>query len=442
MTPSEARVFPCAGGGRPAQSADRLPRGFAFVVLAQFASALADNALLIVAIAWLVETGRPGWWAPLLKFAFTLSYVLLAPVLGPLADAVPKGRLMAVMNGAKTIGVVLLAFDVHPLLAFAVVGFGAAAYAPAKYGLVTEIVGPARLVAANAWLEVSVVGAALLGTVLGGMLVSPLSSGLTKAAGCLPGLPPDIDACGPLPVAVLTVLTLYAVAGLLNAFIPDSGARYPGRSIHPVALVRDFAQGCSLLWSDRLGGLSLAVTTLFWGFGATLQFAVLKWAAQSLGLALDRAAYLQAIVAVGVVAGVAWAGRHLTLRHAPRLLPVGVLLGLMVPVVAMTSSLWLALPLLLLLGAVGGVLVVPMNAMLQHRGFRLLTAGRSIAVQGFHENTSVLVMLALYALMLWLQIPIGWLMTGFGGSIAVGMMLLAWRERRLGPVADLARHGL
>lgn len=405
------------------------------MVLAQFASALADNALLIVAIAWLVETGRPGWWAPLLKFAFTVSYVLLAPMVGPLADAVPKGRLMAVMNAVKVIGVGLLAMDLHPLAAFAVVGFGAAAYAPAKYGLVTEIVGPARLVAANAWLEVSVVGAALLGTVLGGLLVSPLAAGVAVSAGCLPGLPQAIDPCGPLPVAVLTVLGLYGVASVLNAFIPDSGARYAGRSIHPVALVRDFAQGCSALWRDRLGGLSLAVTTVFWGFGATLQFAVLKWAAESLGLPLDRAAYLQAVVAVGVVAGAAWAGRHLGLRDAPRLLPVGVLLGLLVPAVALTSSLWLALPLLMAVGAVGGVLVVPMNALLQHRGFRLLTAGRSIAVQGFHENASVLGMLALYALMLRLDLPIQWLMAGFGGSIALGMALLAWRERRLGPVA-------
>lgn len=420
----------------PAAAAPALGRGFAWIVTAQFASALADNALLIVAIAWLIEAGQPGWWAPLLKFTFTLSYVLLAPVVGPLADAVPKGRLMAAMNAIKILGLGLLVLGLHPLLAFAVVGFGAAAYAPAKYGLVTEWVGPQRLVAANAWLEVSVVGAALLGTVLGGLLVSPLAARASGAAGCLPVLPTVIDACGPLPVAVLAVFALYGTAALLNAFIPDSGARYPGRSRHPVALVRDFAQGCAALWADRLGGLSLAVTTVFWGFGATLQFAVLKWAAQSLGLPLDQAAYLQAVVAVGVVAGAAWAGRRLTLRDAPRLLPVGVLLGLLVPLVAATSSLWLALPLLMAVGAVGGILVVPMNALLQHRGFRLLTAGRSIAVQGFHENTSVLVMLGLYALMLRLDLPVTGLMAGFGGCIALGMAALAWRERRLGPLVE------
>ncbi len=432
-------VSPALSASRPLNDAlppaAPLPAGFGRLVSAQFASALADNALLIVAIAWLVETGRPGWWAPLLKFAFTLSYVLLAPVVGPLADAVPKGRLMAVMNATKILGVAMLAAGVHPLAAFAVVGFGAAAYAPAKYGLVTELVGPERLVAANAWLEVSVVGAALLGTVLGGLLISPLAGQASAALGCPSWLAAPVEACGPLPVALMAVLALYGLASVLNAFIPDSGARYPGRSVHPVALVRDFAAGCSLLWRDRLGGLSLAVTTVFWGFGATLQFAVLQWASDSLGLPLDRAAYLQAVVAVGVVAGAAWAGRRLNLAQAPGLLPVGVVLGLLVPCVAASSHLALALPLLVALGATGGVLVVPMNALLQHRGFRLLTAGRSIAVQGFHENLSVLGMLAIYAALLRLQVSVGVVMIGFGCSIAALMVALRWRERRLGPAA-------
>lgn len=403
------------------------------IVSAQFASALADNALLIVAMAWLIETGRPGWWAPLLKFSFTVFYVVLAPVVGPLADAVPKGRLMAWMNAVKVLGVGLLAVGLHPMLAFAVIGFGAAAYAPAKYGLVTEIVGPARLVAANAWLEVSVVGAALLGVVLGGLLVSPMSAALSAGLGCPAFLPATVSPCGPMPVALGVVFGLYALAGALNLFIRDSGARYAARSLRPVALVRDFLKGCAILWRDRLGALSLAVTTVFWGFGATLQFAVLRWAAESLGLSLEKAAYLQAVVALGVVAGAAWAGRSMSLRDAPALLPLGAVLGLLVPLVAWADTLWLALPLLAAIGAVGGVLVVPMNALLQSRGFQLLTAGRSIAVQGFHENASILMMLALYALLLRLDIPIGAVMAGFGGSIALGMMLLAWHERRLGP---------
>ncbi len=400
------------------------------LVAAQFASSLADNALLIVAIAWLVETGRPGWWAPMLKFAFTVAYVVLAPVVGPLADGFAKGRLMACMNAIKILGLVGLAVGGHPLLAFMVIGFGAAAYAPAKYGLMTEMVAGDRLVAANAWLEVSVVCAALLGTVLGGVLVSPWLAKAAALADCPALLPVAIDPCGPLHLAIVVLLLLYVSASLLNFGIPDSGARYPRRPIHPVALTVDFGSACRTLWQDPMGGLSLAVTTVFWGFGATLQFAVLRWAGEALGLSLDEAAYLQAAVAVGVVLGAAVAGRTIALRQAPRLLPVGVVLGLLVPAVSLAQTLWQALPLLVLVGFVGGVLVVPMNALLQHRGFQLLTAGRSIAVQGFHENASVLLMLAVYAGLLAADWPIAGLMAGFGGLTAASMALMWWRQIR------------
>ena len=342
-----------------------MPRGFAALIAAQFASALADNALLIVAIALLEQQGQPGWWAPLLKVGFMASYVLLAPFVGPLADRWAKGRVMAAMNGVKIVGVALLLGDMHPVAALAVVGFGAAAYAPAKYGLVTELVGPRQLVGANAWLEVSVVCAALLGTVLGGALISPWLQ--------QPGYVASLGA----------LLGLYALASALNLGVPDSGARYPRTAWHPRQLLRSFRRANRTLWCDAEGGLSLAATTIFWGVGATLQFAVLRWAVDVLGLTLERAAYLQAAVAVGVIAGAGAAGRWVALRHARRLLGAGVLLGLLMPLVASVDEVRLAVPLLALVGAVGGFMVVPLNALLQHRGFVLLSAGRSIAVQGF-----------------------------------------------------------
>lgn len=392
-----------------------LPPGFRPLLAAQFLSALADNALLIVTIALLERRGLPVWWAPLLKLGFTASYVLLAPVVGPLADAIPKGRLMAWMNGLKIVGATGLLAGVHPVLAYAVVGLGAAAYAPAKYGLVTELVAPRDLVAANGWLEVSVVCAVLLGTALGGLLVSTL-------------WPPF--AGGPLLASSLAaVLVLYAGASLANLAVPDSGARYAAGAIHPIALARDFAAANGTLWRDRDGGLSLAVTTLFWGVGATLQFVVLRWSADVLGLTLDRAAYLQAAVAVGVIAGAAAAGRWVALAHAKRMLAAGVVLGLMLPLVAQVRDVALATVLLGLTGAVGGLLVVPLNALLQHRGCQLLSAGRSIAVQGFNENASILVMLAAYTLLLALDVAIVPLMWGLGLAVAAGMAaLMAWRR--------------
>ncbi len=399
----------------PADGTERLPAGFHRLIAAQFFSALADNALLIVTMALLQRRGLPAWWAPLLKFGFTLSYVLLAPLVGPLADAVPKARLMAWMNGVKVLGVLALLADVHPVAAFVVVGFGAAAYAPAKYGLVTELVSAQQLVAANGWLEVTVVCAVLLGTVFGGVLVSPLLAPLWQLGWT------DLH----------LLLGVYALAALLNLGIPDSGARYAARSIHPLAMARDFRAANATLWRDPLGGLSLAATTLFWGAGATLQFIVLRWAQEHLGLSLHQASYLQAAVAVGVVGGAAAAGRFVALADARRMLAFGVALGLMLPVVASTQSLWWAVPLLVLAGAVGGLMVVPLNALLQHRGCELLTAGRSIAVQGFNENASILAMLGIYAALVAAELPIVPLMWGFGLMIAAAIGLLMWRARRL-----------
>jgi MFS transporter, LPLT family, lysophospholipid transporter len=419
-----------------------MPAGFYLIIAAQFTSALADNALLIVAIARLQELGLPGWWAPMLKFTFTLSYVMFAPWVGPLADAVPKARLMAWMNALKFVGVTLLLCGVHPLLSFAVVGLAAAAYAPAKYGLITETVRPELLVAANGWIEVSIVCAVLLGTVTGGLLVSPWVLAAAWSAELLQlvrAAMPALQGVTALALPVIVVLALYLVAGALNLGIPDSGRRYPSSWAGPRTMLRDFFAGNRVLWADREGGLSLAVTTLFWGAGATLQFIVLKWAQEMLGLGLDRAAYLQGVVAVGVVAGAAIAGRWIPLRRATLVLPMGVAMGVLVPCMAAVDTLTVAVPLLAIIGACAGFFVVPMNALLQHRGCRLLTAGRSIAVQGYNENLSILAMLATYAALLAAGVGIGWLIALLGLLVAVVMSLLILRERRqpmmLGPRA-------
>ncbi len=408
----------------------RMPTGFHLLIAAQFASALADNALLIVTMALLQERGMPPWWAPMLKFGFTVSYVVLAPFVGPLADAFPKARLMAWMNGVKVLGVVALLTGMHPVAAFAVVGFGAAAYAPAKYGLITELVPATSLVAANGWLEVTVVCAALLGAVLGGVLISPLLldsrvfADVNSAVNSLRLMDPSA-----LTVSLLALVSVYALAGALNLGVPDSGARYPASRLNPFALVREFRAANLILWRDRDGGLSLAVTTIFWGLGATLQFAVLRWAADVLKLPLNQAAYLQAAVAVGVVVGAIGAGRWVPLAMAKNMLGAGVVLGLLLPVIALSADLFLAIPLLVLVGVVGGLLVVPLNALLQHRGCTCLSAGRSIAVQGFNENASVLAMLGAYTALLWFDLPVVALLSGFGVAIALAMAALIWRER-------------
>ncbi len=394
-----------------------MPTGFYLIIAAQFVSALADNALLIVSIALLSEQGLPAWWAPMLKFVFTISYVVLAPFVGPLADAFPKALLMAWMNGVKILGVVALLLGFNPLVAFAIAGLGATAYAPAKYGLITEIVGPDLLVKANGWLETSVVCAALLGAVLGGVLVN------TSVIAALNGLlrVDSLVAMSPIYTSLLVLLMIYGAASLLNLGIPHSGVRYPASTLHPLLLIKDFWRANLLLWRDAQGGLSLAVTTIFWGLGATLQFIVLKWSADVLALPLEQSAYLQTAVAVGVVVGAGIAGRWIPLRHAKRVLPAGILMGLLITVIAHVQVVSAALLFLALIGVVGGILVVPLNALLQHRGFVLLSAGRSVAVQGFNENLSVLCMLGVYATLVAADISIVPLMTLFGLFTAAAM---------------------
>jgi len=404
-----------------------MPKGFHWLVAAQFVSGLADHALLIIAIAHLHEQGYPTWWAPLLKFAFTWAYVLLGPVAGAWADAVPKHALMGWMNGLKAAGALALLLGLHPLASFAWMGIGAALYAPAKYGLLTESVPGRHLVTANGWLEVSVVLSVLLGTGLGGWLIS---ARLIETTADLPRFLGNVAPPTQLGAGFLSVLLLYALAGAFNLRIPAKPARHPMSGDQAFQSWKTFREDNARLWRDPLGGLSLAVTTLFWGFGAVMQFAVLSWATEQLDLPLSQAAYLQAVVALGVVLGAASVAHRVALRSAPVVLPLGVLLGGALAGAVHVTHLGMAVTALLIIGALAGALVVPMNALLQYRGHRLLSPGRSIAIQGFNENASVIVWLATFSTLLRFDFPLLPLLTGLGALMATGLGVLWWVSRR------------
>ena len=399
-------------------------RGFYTIMAAQFFSSLADNALLIAAIALLAEMHSPAWMTPLLKLFFVLSYVLLAAFVGAFADAFPKGKVMLITNMIKIVGCAMMFFTVHPLLAYAVVGFGAAAYSPAKYGILTELLPPEKLVAANGWIEGLTVGSIIMGTVLGGALVNPhVSSVILSFDFPLFDLPVDT----PTEAALCIISVIYIIAALFNFSIPDTGARYEHQQRNPIRLIVDFAGCFTTLWKDKLGQISLAVTTLFWGAGATLQFIVLKWAEKSLHMPLDKAAILQGIVAVGVALGAMGAARFVPLKKSLSVMPLGIIMGIVVMLMTTTSSVWVAYPLLVIIGALSGYFVVPMNALLQHRGHVLMSAGHSIAVQNFNENLSVLTMLVLYAFMVRMNLDVNTVIIIFGSFVA-GIMLLIMRR--------------
>jgi MFS transporter, LPLT family, lysophospholipid transporter len=412
-------------------------RTFYTIMAAQFFSSLADNALLIAAIAQLLELDGPAWMVPLLKFFFTVSYVALAAFVGAFSDALPKGRVMFITNTIKLAGCVMMFFTdyveftgipgyVLVLAAYAVVGFGAAAYSPAKYGILTELLPAEKLVAANGWIEGLTVASIILGTVLGGALISPHIASMLLAID-VPHIDTGIET--PAEAAILVISGIYMIAAIFNLFIPDTGARYGRQQTNPVLLMRDFYSCLVMLWKDKLGQISLAVTTLFWGAGATLQFLVLQWAAVHLGLPLDRGAILQGVTAVGVALGAVLAGRFISLKRSVDVLPAGVAMGAVVMFMIFVSSMPLVYILLIVIGMMAGFFVVPMNALLQHRGYVLLSAGHSIAVQNFNENISILVMLAIYSAMIKASLYINTIILAFGSFVVITMFAVILRHR-------------
>ena len=414
-----------------------MPFGFYIIMAAQFFSSLADNALLVAAIATLALLDSPAWLTPMLKLFFTISYVLLAPFVGAFADSLPKGKVMLIANGIKVIGCLMMLFGLHPLIAYGVVGLGAAAYSPAKYGILTEYLPHHKLVVANGWIEGLTVGSIILGTVLGGALVSETLSSKLLAFD-LPLIDTGIDSAP--EIAITLIIIFYALAGIFNLYVPLTGAVHKPAQRSPVLLVRDFAIGLRQLWGDKLGQISLATTTLFWGAGATLQFIVLKWAQVALGYTLAQATILQGITAVGIAAGAVIAARVVPLHRAVSVLPVGITMGIIVIFMLFVKDVYLAMVLMTLVGGLAGFFVVPMNALLQHRGHLLMGAGHSIAVQNFNENLSILVMLGVYALLIKLEFSIYTVIALFGLFLSSAMTLVReqhYKNLREGPLPQI-----
>lgn len=391
---------------------------------AQFFSSLADNALLVVAIALLIDLHAPAYLTPMLKFVFVVFYVILAPFVGAFADSMPKGRVMFFSNTIKIIGCGFLFIAMSQyfaLMAYAIVGLGAAAYSPAKYGILTELLPPEKLVIANGWIEGLTVASIVLGTVLGGVLITPAVANLLLELD-LPVIDTGID--NALESSILIIAAIYSVAAVFNLYIPNTGVDHRIPKKNPLYLVHEFSHCVKLLWTDKLGQISLAVTTLFWGAGATLQFIVLKWAEVAMGYPLNQAAQLQGVVALGIAVGAILAAKWISLRQSVKVIPLGIAMGIVVIVMILVRDLWIAIALLMLIGGLAGFFVVPMNALLQHRGHILMGAGHSIAVQNFNENLSILVMLLLYALLIFLEVHIYAVIAAFGLFVSVMMTLI------------------
>jgi len=397
-----------------------LNRAFYIILLAQFLSALADNALLFAAIGLLVFFDAPSWHSPLLQTVFVIAYIVLAPLAGPFADALPKGRVMLIANTVKFVGCLTMLAGLHPLLAYALVGIGAAMYSPAKYGILTELLPPEKLVVANSWMEGTTVGAIVLGAIIGGALINPQLAEATLLSLGMGGL-----VIAP-KFAIVATTSMYLGAAVINLFIPRLPIDHKLPNKSPLFILHDFWHSFTLLWRDPLGQVSLAVTTLFWGVGATLRLLIIEWAALNLKYSLGQATQLTAATAVGIALGSILAGKYVRLEHAIRTLPAGIVLGLIPITLIWVESLTLAVTLLILLGVLAAFFVVPMNALLQHRGHLLMGAGHSIAQQNFNENISILLLTGAYALMVrsdWHIHTIVWVFGLFISSVMTAIWL-------------------
>jgi LPLT family lysophospholipid transporter-like MFS transporter len=407
-----------------------MKKGFYTIMSAQFFSSLADNALFVAAVELLRNGGAPEWQRAALVPMFALFYVVLAPFVGAFADAVPKGKVMFVSNSIKVVGCLMMLFGTHPLLAYAIVGLGAAAYSPAKYGILTELLPPSQLVKANGWIEGLTIGSIILGVLLGGQLVGPAIAPVLLGLN-LPGVASAPEA------AIFALISLYIVAAVFNLYIPRTEAPLQPIAHGVTGLVRDFSHCNARLWADKLGQISLATTTLFWGVSGNLRYIVLAWAAAALSYTTTQASSLVGVVAVGTAAGAVLASVAMKLDRATSVIPLGVAMGLLVIGMNFIGNVWVAAPFLILLGAIGGYLVVPMNALLQHRGHNLMGAGRSIAVQNFNEQACILGLGAFYTALTKFGMSAFGAITIFGLVVAGTMELIRrWHASNLVKHAD------
>ena len=422
-----------------------MKRGFFTIMSAQFFSSLADNALFVAAIQLLRSSDAPAWQQAALVPMFALFYVILAPFVGAFSDSLPKGQVMLISNFIKIFGCLLMLFGTHPLMAYAIVGLGAAAYSPAKYGILTELLPSSQLVKANGWIEGLTIGSIILGVLLGGQLVGrAVSTALLSID--LPFIEVGIQT--PPEAAISVLILVYLLAALFNTHIPKTGVEMRAMPRRLVSLLPDFWSCNARLWRDKLGQISLASTTLIWGAAGNLKSIVLTWAAVALSYSVTQASALQGVVAIGMAAGAVVASMRMRLEDGPRVIPMGMAMGGAVIALVFINNVWVAAPFLILLGGLGGFMVVPMNALLQHRGHNLMGAGRSIAVQNFNENLSILLLGTAYSVSAGLGLSAYGAITGFGLVVA-GVMWLIYRwhqsncvkyKAEVGHLLEIARN--
>ncbi|WP_027159227.1 lysophospholipid transporter LplT [Methylobacter luteus] len=335
------------------------------LLIAQFLSAFADNAILFTVIALVMQSNHlASWYVPALQSVFLVAFVLLAPWVGGFADNHAKSRVLIIANLIKATGAGLLLLHVEPLLAYCVVGMGAAVYSPAKYGILPELAGHEFLVKANSWIEGSTILAILLGMVIG--------------------------------ARVADYSTTWALAGTIALFITSAVVTLS----LPVRVSKKSATGSGMAEFGRQIGqffttprsrFAIIGASMFWAAAATLRVIIVAWAPLVLmSKNATEIAELTLFLAVGIILGSALVPRLIPLEHLRRVRIPAYLMALFIFELSLTDSLWPARFALLFIGITGGMFIVPINAALQELGQQSIGSGSAVALQGFFQNLSML----------------------------------------------------
>jgi LPLT family lysophospholipid transporter-like MFS transporter len=388
-------------------------RGMVGTLGAQFLSALADNALLFATLALVRKAGYPAWSGPLIQEFFVGAYILLAPFVGVLADALPKGRVMLFANVGKFIGALSMCLHVNPFLSYALVGAGAAANSPAKYGILGELTTPRQLVKANGLLEASTIAAILLGAIAGGALADwSVEGGLVVIAAC------------------------YASSACCALLIPRVKGTARAAEFSIVACLKTFASQTHTLLERPSARLAVIGTALFWGAGAVLRFLVIAWVPVALNVTNNRLpGFLTAMVATGIVVGAALAARFVRIESVHRALPAGILIGVGVCLLSLVKTLPLAFVAMAFIGVCSGFFVVPLDALLQRQGAAVVGVGPAIAIQNFFENFGMLMLVSGYTAASYVGVPVNDLAVGVGLFIALSIGALTLTRRKFAKAA-------
>lgn len=371
------------------------------VLATQFLTAFADNAILFTAITIVMQQVELGsWYVPALQASFLVAFVLLAPWVGRLADSRPKPRVLFGANIVKALGAGLLFLNIDPFIAYAIIGLGAAAYSPAKYGILPEMVGEDLLVKANGWIEGSTILAILSGTVVGAAL-SEYS----------------------ITIALFSVIALYVISAFIALTIRHNvivGAKMES------AFSGFHTQMKGLLATPRARFSTLGVS-LFWAAATVLRVLLVAWAPAVLFIySTTDIAMLTMAVAIGIACGSLLVPRLIPLAYLRRARLAAYAMGIIIVLLASVDNIWVARFALFLAGTCGGLFVVPINAALQEIGHKSIGSGGAVAIQNFFENLAMLIATGAYALVAGIGVDPVVTMMWLGTLVVIATVIVSW----------------